>query len=79
MNELIKHIENECLFAYTLSDGGAGIVVANSEEEAKEKVKAAYIKHGGYENENMDGVDINIFQMYQRPFADVPDVLEIFE
>ena len=75
----MKHIENQRLFAYTLSDGGAGIVIADGEDGAKEKVKAAYKKHGGYENGNMDGVDINIFPICQKPFADAPDVLEIFE
>ena len=26
--------------------GGKGIVIANNEEEAKQKVKASYLKHG---------------------------------
>ena len=78
MNELIQHLENGTLFSYSLSDGGTGIVIADSPEEAEQKVGAAYEKHGGYENGNMDGVDINIWELYQKPFDDVPDVLEIF-
>lgn len=79
MNELREHIKNQRLFAYTLSDGGTGIVIANNKDMAKEKVKAAYQKNGGYENGNMEGVDINIFIVSQPPFMNAPDVLEISE
>lgn len=78
MNELIQHLENGTLFSYSLSDGGAGIVVANSPEEAEQKVRAAYEKHGGYENGNMDGINVSILELYQKPFDDASDVLEIF-
>ena len=78
MNELITKIRAGMLWTYTLSDGGIGIVIANSSEEAYEKVKDAYIKHGGYENGNLNGVEINIFELDQAPFADAPDVFEIF-
>lgn len=79
MEELNRHIENGELFCYTLSDGGIGIVIADSPEEAEKKVHAAYSKHGGYENGNMDGITINVFELDQKPFEDAPDVLEISE
>lgn len=78
MNELVKCLENGTLFSYSLSDRGTGIVIADSTEEAKQKVRDAYKNHGGYENGNMNGVDINIWELYQKPFDDAPDVLEIF-
>ena len=78
MNELVKCIENGTLFSYSLSDGGTGIVIADSPEEAEQKVRAAYEKHGGYENGNMDGINVNIWELYQKPFDDAQDVLEIF-
>lgn len=79
MNELVKYIENGELFSYELSDGGSGIVIADNVEEAEYKVKTAYKRHGGYENENLEGVRVDIFALYQKPFNDAPDVLEIFE
>ena len=36
----------------------------------------AYAKHGGYEN-GLDGIEIYIYEIYQKPFNDAPDVLEI--
>ncbi len=79
MNELVKYIENGELFSYELSDGGSGIVIADNVEEAEYKVKTAYKRHGGYENENLEEVRVDIFALHQKPFNDVPDVLEIFE
>ena len=79
MNELVKYIENGELFSYELSDGGSGIVIADNVEEAEYKVKTAYKRHGGYENENLEEVRVDIFALYQKPFNDAPDVLEIFE
>lgn len=35
MNELIKCLESGTLFSYSLSDGGTGIVIADSSEEAE--------------------------------------------
>lgn len=78
MNELIKCLENGTLFSYSLSDGGTGIVIADSSEEAEQKVRAAYERHGGYENGNMDGINVSVWELYQKPFNDAPDVLEIF-
>lgn len=78
MESLLKHIEEGTLFTYTLSDGGTGIVIADNSKQAEEKVREAYEKHGGYEENNLNGVEINIFELYQKPFDDAPDVLEIF-
>lgn len=78
MEELSRYIENGELFCYTLSDGGTGIVIADNPEEAEEKVRAAYSKHGGYENGYIASDIINVFELEQKPFEDAPDVLEIF-
>lgn len=79
MNGLVKYIENGELFSYELSDGGSGIVIVDNVEEAEYKVKTAYKRHGGYENENLEEVRVDIFALDQKPFNDAPDVLEIFE
>lgn len=77
MNELIKLIEECRLWSYTLEDGGTGLVIADTVEEAEEKVRAAYSKHGGYENGKCD-VKIYIWDMFKDSFfPDFPDVLEV--
>lgn len=78
MDEIIKLIQDGTLWCYTLEDGGTGIVIADSPEEAETKVRAAYSKHGGYENGNLDSVRISIWEIYQKHFDDAPDVLEIY-
>lgn len=78
MDEIIKLIQDGTLWYYTLEDGGTGIVIADSPEEAEEKVRAAYSKHGGYEDGNLDSVKINIWEIYQKHFDDAPNVLEIY-
>lgn len=77
MKEIIKHIQEGELWCYTLSDGGTGIVIADNEEEAEKKVRTAYSKHGGYEEGNLASVEVNVWEITQKPFDDAPDVLEI--
>lgn len=78
MDELLKRFKNGEAFVYTLEDGGTGIVVADTVEEAEQKVRAAYSEHGGYENGNLDSIRIDIWEMYgDRYFPDHPDILEI--
>lgn len=49
LKEVIKNLKDH-IFTYSLSDGGFGIVLSSNEEDAREKVRAAYQKHGGYED-----------------------------
>lgn len=56
--------------------GGKGIVIANNEEEAKQKVKEAYLKHGYSESEL---TDLEVWKITEAWFEDVPDVLEIWQ
>ena len=60
---------------YKLENGGAGIVKAESASAAEEKVKEAYKKHGL----NDFSENIEIYEIYQEPFKDEPDVIEIYE
>ena len=45
--------ESEKLYGYITDyySGGKGIVIADNEEDAKQKVKASYLKHGYSESE----------------------------
>ena len=56
--------------------GGKGIIIANNEEEAKQKVKAAYLKHGYSESEL---TDLEVWKITETWFEDVPDVLEVWQ
>lgn len=75
--KLIEAIHNGKLFQYKLDDGGSGIVIAETMEDAEKKVIEAYKKHGGEDDytptvylwEFMDG----------HYFEDCPDVLELPE
>lgn len=75
LKEVIKNLKDH-IFTYSLSDGGFGIVLASDEEDAREKVRVAYQKHGGYEDKKMDGVEITI-TVPEEPFEDAPDVMEL--
>ena len=54
---------------YTFDEDTYGIVKADTEEEAKQKVLKAYTEHGGYESE-IENID-------NHWFSDNPDVLEV--
>ena len=56
--------------------GGKGIVIANNEEEAKQKVKASYLKHGYLESE-LEGLEV--WKVTDGFFNDSPDVLEVWQ
>ena len=60
---------------YTFDDDTYGIVKANTEEEAKQKVLKAYIEHGGYESDITEDM-IEIENSDNHWFADNPDVIE---
>ena len=71
---MLKDLANGDYFFYKLSEGGCGIVKADSPEDAERKVRDGYTKHSSY-----GGEDIEIYDIYQKPFDDAPDVIEIFE
>lgn len=73
---MLNKLTNGNYWYYVLEEGGAGIVRANSSEEAERKVREAYTKHSGNDpfTEN-----IGIYEIYQKPYDNAPDVLEICE
>ena len=56
--------------------GGKGIVIANNEDEAKQKIKASYLKHGYSETELEE---LQVWKVSDRFFNDSPDVLEVWQ
>ena len=56
--------------------GGKRIVIANNEEEAKQKVKASYLKHGYLESELEE---LEVWKVTDGFFNDSPDVLEVWQ
>lgn len=61
---------------YAIGDDTYGIVKADTEEKAKQKVLKAYTKHGGYESEITEDM-IEIESINNHWFADNPDVIEV--
>ena len=56
--------------------GGKGIVIADNEEEAKQKVKASYLKHGYSESELEE---LEVWKVTDGFFNDSSDVLEVWQ
>lgn len=66
------------LYGYSVQDLATGIVLADSVEEAREKVKAAYKAHSNEFNIETDWVAI--WKLDENSwFKDRPDVLEIMD
>ena len=72
---MLKELANGNYFCYVIEDGGLGIVKADNPEEAEQKVREGYKKHGSLS----DNTKVEIYDIYQEPFDDVPDVIEIYE
>ena len=70
--------ESGKLYGYIIDyySGGKGIVIANNEEEAKQKVKASYLKHGYSETELEE---LQVWKVTDGFFNDSPDVLEVWQ
>ena len=65
----------DCLYIYEIHDIAVGVVNANSEQDATNKVKNAYITHWiGFGDD-----DIIVYKADGRWFDDDPDVLEVCE
>ena len=56
--------------------GGKGIVIADNKEDAKQKVKASYLKHGYSESELEE---LEVWKVTDGFFNDSPDVLEVWQ
>lgn len=57
-------------------NSGKVIAVADSKEEAKEKIINAYLKHGYSKNELSE---LEVWKIEDGPFNGSPDVLEIWQ
>ena len=70
--------ESGKLYGYIIDyySGGKGIVIADNEEEAKQKVKVSYLKHGYSESELEE---LEVWKVTDEFFNDSPDVLEVWQ
>ena len=66
------------LYAYRIEELAVGIVKAESYEDAREKVKAAYLKHNDCFDLERDVVEIKEIAE-DSWFSDNPDVVEVDE
>ena len=65
------------LYAYRIDELAVGIVKAESYEDAREKVKAAYLKHNEYFDLERDFIELKKIVENDSWFSDNPDVIEI--
>jgi hypothetical protein len=75
---LKKLVQTKRLFGYITDyyNGGKGIVLADNETDARQKVTDAYLKHG-YSKGELE--DLEVWEVDTEPFDDAPDVLEIWQ
>lgn len=75
---ILKELVNVGCYGYVTDyySGGKGIVLANSKEEARQKVMDAYLKHGYSKNELSE---LEVWKIEESPFEDAPDVLEVWQ
>lgn len=67
------------LYAYRIEELAVGMVKAESYEDAREKVKAAYLKHNDCFNSERDFIELEKIVKNDSWFSDNPDVIEIDE
>lgn len=72
---MLNTLANGNYWYYILEEGGCGIVKADSSEEAEQKVRDAYTKH----SDDLFTEEISIYEIYQKPYGDAPDIIEICE
>ena len=65
------------LYAYRIDELAVGIVKAESYEDAREKVKTAYLKHNNVYDSERDFVELKKISENDSWFSDNPDVIEI--
>lgn len=67
------------LYAYRIEELAVGIVNADSEADAREKVKAAYLKHNDCFDSERDFIELKEIAEDDSWFSDHPDVVEVDE
>lgn len=67
------------LYAYRIEVLAVGIVKADSESDAREKVKAAYLKHNDCYDPERDFIELKEITENDSWFSDNPDVVEVDE
>lgn len=72
---MLNTLANGTYWYYRLEEGGSGIVKADNPVEAENKVRDAYKKHSVADFSER----IDIYDIYQKPFEDAHDVIEIYE
>ena len=65
------------LYAYRIEELAVGIVKAKSYEDAREKVKAAYLKHNDCFDSEIDFIELKKIVKNDSWFSDHPDVIEL--
>ena len=65
--------------AYRIEDLAIGIVKAEAERDAREKVEAAYLKHNDCYDPERDVIEIKEIAEDDSWFSDHPDVVEVDE
>lgn len=65
------------LYAYRIDELAIGMVKAESYEDAREKVKTAYLKHNDCFNSERDFIELKKIVENDSWFSDNPDVIEI--
>ena len=77
-NILKKLVESGLMYGYAIDyfDGGKGIVIAESEEDARNKIIVSYLKHGYNESEFSD-LEVWKIEKENRMFDN--GIVEIFE
>lgn len=70
---MFNTLSNGDYWYYEWEDGGKGIVKADSSKEAERKVRESYKKHGYRDTSE----EVCICEIWQKPFEDSPDVIEI--
>lgn len=68
----------EKIYLYEILGESWGIVIADSKEQAKEKVKSAYQKHDTSYSEHTPVHIIKATEAENNWFSDSPDVLEVY-
>lgn len=67
------------LYVYRIEELAVGIVKAESYEDAREKVKAAYLKHNDCFDSERDFIELKEIAENDSWFSDNPDVVKIDE
>lgn len=67
----------ENLWCYEVLGTSWGVVIAETKEEAEQKVREYYRKHSDWYKEHFI-VDVSKPEVWGRKFSDTPDVIEVY-